>query len=93
MAFSTIRGQRAETALRDAKILRRDGAGYLARGRCRYATALDAAYEIGKATAAAVGSGRTDLLPEIRAEWRRIRNLNSAFERRCGKPDAFRSYL
>ena len=90
MTFSTRRGQRAESALRDAKILRRDAAGYLARGRCRYASALDAAHAVGQALAAAVGSGRTDLLPEINAEWRRIRNLNSAFERRCGRPDAFR---
>jgi len=70
--------------LRGASLLRRDAAGYLSRGRCRYADSLAAAIKIGEAAGRAWSlPGNHSLTRAIEQEKRRIRSLQYAYERRC----------
>jgi hypothetical protein len=73
----------AEAFLRDAITLRMDAVRMLKRGLCRYASPLEAAEQIGRAYGRAWPSADDDLVRRIRAEWRRIRNLNAAYEKSC----------
>jgi hypothetical protein len=82
----------AAAFLRDARILRLDATEALRRGRCRHASPIDAAVEAGKADGAAwfLGMEGTSLRHAIAVEKRKIRNLMYAYERTCGRPEAFR---
>lgn len=83
MRHSNPMSAQAKAFLRDARILRRDAAEALRRGRCRYASPLEAAERIGRAAGLCWATLEAGLQGEIAGEWRRIRNLMRAYERTC----------